>query len=154
LRVSFRFRWMIYATVAALFVTGAGWLIADHFKDTDSGEVWQSAMAGLLMAHGGAAMAMLLLLGALGPLHIERSWRAGKNRVTGGIMAAINACLVLTAFGLYYSSSPDLRTWTSNLHIAFGVASPSLMFAHIAIGRLSRRYARQLSRSELTLESE
>ncbi|QGM48203.1 hypothetical protein [Methylocystis heyeri] len=145
---------MIYATVAALFVTGAGWLIADQFKDSEAGEAWQSAMAGFLMVHGGAAMAMLLLLGALGPLHVARSWRARKNRVTGGTMAAINACLVVTAFGLYYSGSPDLRTWTSNLHIAFGVALPSLMFAHIAIGRRSRRYARQLSRSELTLERE
>lgn len=148
MRVSDGFRFAIYATVAALFVTGAGWLVADQFKDSESGEAWQSAMAGFLMVHGGAAMAMLLFLGALGPLHIQRSWRAGKNRVTGGIMMAINACLVVTAFGLYYSGSPDLRTWTSNLHIAFGVALPSLLFVHIAIGRRSRQFERRPRRSE------
>lgn len=153
MRVSVRFRFAVYATVATLFLTGVGWLVADQLKDSEFGEAWQSAMAGFLMIHGGAAMAMLLLLGALGPLHVGRSWRASKNRGTGAVMVATNAFLVVTAFGLYYAASPDLRKWTSNLHIAFGIALPALSFAHIAIGRRIRRYRRQPT-SELVAEGE
>lgn len=135
MRIDNRFRWLVYAAVAALFATGAGWLVADQFKETESAEFWQAVTANLLMVHGGVAMAMLLLLGALGPLHILKSWRVGKNRVTGALMVAINAVLVITAFGLYYFGAPDLRLWASDLHIVFGFALPTFMFAHILIGR-------------------
>lgn len=135
MQISGRFRWLVYSVVAALFATGAGWLVADQFKDGESGELWQGVSADLLMVHGGVAMAMLLFLGALGPLHVGKSWRARKNRFTGAFMVAINAVLVFTAFGLYYSGSHDLRSWTSDLHIVFGFALPASMFVHIVIGR-------------------
>ncbi|MBI1869173.1 MAG: hypothetical protein HYS06_12915 [Methylocystis sp.] len=135
MQISRRFRWLVYAAVAALFATGAGWLVADQLKDTDAGEFWQAVTANLLMVHGGLAMAMLLLLGALGPLHVGRSWRAGKNRLTGAVVAASNAALVITAFGLYYFGSRDLRSWTSDLHIVVGFALPAFMFVHILVGR-------------------
>ena len=40
------------------------------------------------MLHGGTAMLILMLLGALVPVHIERAWRARKNRATGIVMVA------------------------------------------------------------------
>lgn len=135
MQISRRFRWLVYAAVAALFATGAGWLVADQLKDTEAGEFWQTITANLLMVHGGLAMAMLLLLGALGPLHIQGSWRAGKNRLTGAVMVAINAALIITAFGLYYFGARDWRSWASEAHIVFGFALPTFMFVHVLIGR-------------------
>jgi len=58
-----------------LLATGAGWLVADWQKDLSSDEIWQQSMVYLLMAHGGTAMAALLLLGALIPVHLKRAWR-------------------------------------------------------------------------------
>jgi hypothetical protein len=126
---------MVYAVVAALFVSGAAWLVADALKDGPSGEAWQAIGANLLMIHGGAGMAMLMAFGALFPLHVRRAWRAGKNRLSGGTMVTVNGLLILTAFGLYYSGSELMRPWISDAHTAAGFALAGLMFVHVLLGR-------------------
>jgi hypothetical protein len=137
-RLSFRLRYALYAAFSALFVSGALWLVADSLKDAADGEGWQAMSANLLMFHGGAAMVTLLLLGALIPVHVVRSWRAKRNRVTGGTMVALNATLIVTAFGLYYIGSELLRPWISNIHLAAGLSLPLLLLVHILRGRLAR----------------
>jgi cation transport ATPase len=134
-RLNDPFRFAIYFAFAVLFASGAGWLIADQLKETSSGEIWQQASAYFLILHGGAAMLILMLLGALFPLHIDRAWRAKKNRVTGIVMVTCNAVLIATAFGLYYLGSEAIRPWASDLHIAFGVSLPLLLVVHVKIGR-------------------
>jgi len=135
------FRIALYAAFAVLLATGVGWLLADYLadqmKDAASGEGWQTAAAYLLMLHGGASMAALLLLGALFPLHIRRGWRMGRNRATGTAMVTFNAVLILTAFGLYYFGSELLRPWASRLHIGVGAILPVLFLVHILVGRRS-----------------
>jgi hypothetical protein len=132
------FRYALYAALAVLTVTGSGWLVADWNKDPAGPEFWQLVAADLLMAHGGAAMATLLLLGALFPLHVRRAWRTGRNRLTGPVMLGINAALIVTAFGLYYAGSDTLRPWISDLHIAIGAALPAILVLHVWLGRRSR----------------
>ena len=123
--------------VAALFVTGAAWLVADALKDSASGDAWQATAANLLMIHGGTAMAMLMIFGALFPLHVRLGWRARKNRLSGGTMVTLNGLLIVTAFGLYYSGSELMRPWISDTHIAAGFALAALIFVHVPIGRRS-----------------
>ena len=141
MRLEPAFRVALYAAFAILFVTGAGWLLADDLaaatKDAASGEAWQITTAYLLSLHGGASMATLLLLGALVPLHILRGWRMGRNRITGTTMVTFNAVLILTAFGLYYLGSEMLRPWASRLHIGVGVVLPILFLVHVIVGRRS-----------------
>jgi hypothetical protein len=92
----------------------------------------------MLMLHGGVAMATLMLLGALVPLHVRRAWRSGRNRMTGPIMIVVNAALIATAFGLYYAGSETLRPWISDLHIALGLALPAGLLVHVWLGRRTR----------------
>ena len=132
-----------YAAFAALLVTGAIWLVADQFKASENGETWQAIAANTLMLHGMTAMIALVLLGAMIPLHVQRSWRAGKNRITGSVMVATNAVLVVTASGLYYAGSDQLRTLVADAHIAAGLALPALIVTHIVIGRRVRTSVRQ-----------
>jgi len=132
------FRYSIYAVLTVLVVTGVAWLIANQFKSSANGELWQAAAANLLMPHGGAATISLLLIGALFPVHIRMSWMRGKNRLTGGLMVSIGAVLIATAFGLYYTGSDLLRPWISWTHIGFGLAVPLLALVHIVTGRRSR----------------
>ncbi len=139
MRLDPRLRFWTYAAFAALLLTGAIWLVADHLKDSAAGELWQEVAARMLMLHGGIAMLTLILLGALIPLHMQRSWRTRKNRATGTIMMAFNAVLIVTAFGLYYAGSDTLRAWTSDFHIAAGLGLPALIFAHVMLGRRARR---------------
>jgi cytochrome c biogenesis protein CcdA len=141
LRLKPSFRYAIYAAFAVLFLTGAGWFIADWQKDISSDEIWQQVAANMLMVHGGAAMLALLMIGALIPLHLLRSWRAKKNRVTGSVMAAFNAILIVTAFGLYYLGSEAVRPWMSWIHIGAGLLLALMFPLHIVLGR---RPAQQL----------
>jgi heme A synthase len=142
LQLDDRFRWGLYAIFTVLFLTGAVWLIADSRKEDANGEFWQALSAALLMVHGGAAMVVLVLLGALIPIHIRRAWLGRKNRLTGTVMAAANVLLVVTAFGLYYAGSDVLRAWTSDAHIAVGFAFPILIFVHVLTGRRASRGAK------------
>jgi hypothetical protein len=135
LRLDRRLRRSLYAAFAVLFVTGAAWVLADRLKDSADGEFWQATIANTLMLHGGAAMVTLLLLGAIFPIHVARAWRGRLNRVSGSIMVAGNAVLIVTAFGLYYLGAETLRPWASDVHIVTGTALPALIAFHIWLGR-------------------
>jgi small-conductance mechanosensitive channel len=139
MRLKGAFRFALYGIFGLLFVSGALWIYADQMKnhtELDS-EMWQQAAAFLLSTHGGAAMITLLLLGALGPMHVQRAWRAKKNRATGIVSLAMYGLLIATAFGLYYVGSEALRPWISTVHIAFGLGVPAVVTAHIIVGRAS-----------------
>jgi hypothetical protein len=135
LRLKPLFRFAIYTAFVVLFLTGAGWLVADWQKDLSGDEIWQQSIAYLLMVHGGTAMVTLLLLGALIPVHMLRAWRSRKNRVSGSVMATFNAVLILTAFGLYYLGSETLRPWMSWIHTTAGFSLSLLFPLHILLGR-------------------
>jgi predicted small integral membrane protein len=133
LRIDPQFRFALYTAFTALFITGAGWLVADQLKE--GGEIWQEAAANLLMLHCGAAMLALMLLGALVPVHLRHAWRARKNRATGVVMATLNTTLIVTAFGLYYVGSDFWRPWVSRIHYGLGLALPVLLLVHVLLGR-------------------
>jgi len=135
LRLKRTFRRSIYAAFAVLFLTGTVWLVADWQKDISPDEIWQQLAATMLMVHGGAAMITLLLLGALIPIHLLRSWRAAKNRISGSVMVAFNAVLIVTAFELYYLGSEAVRPWMSWIHIAAGISVALSFPVHIFLGR-------------------
>lgn len=125
---------MLYAVGGILLVTGLAWLVVDR-------AIWPETGTLLLRLHGGAAMAMLVLLGTLLPLHVRFGWRRGRNVASGIFMLATNGILIVTAFGLYYAGSDALRHWTSVLHVVAGLALPALVAGHVALGRRSRRTA-------------
>jgi hypothetical protein len=133
LRLKSSLRYAIYAAFAVLFLTGAGWFVANWNKDSD--EIWQQLAANMLMVHGGAAMLTLMALGALIPLHFLRAFRLGKNLASGSIMAAFNAVLIITAFGLYYLGSEAVRPWMSWIHITAGAGVLMMFPIHILLGR-------------------
>jgi len=138
MRLKSAFRFALYGFFGLLFASGALWMVADQLKNhTEDNEIWQQSAAFLLSMHGGAAMVTLMLLGALGPMHVQRAWRAKKNRATGIVSLAMYGLLIGTAFGLYYVGSEALRPWISNIHIAFGLGVPAVITAHIVIGRAS-----------------
>lgn len=139
MRLDSRFRGALYAAFALLTITGAVWLLADWRKDPLEPDLWQEISPLMLTLHGGAAMAALMLLGALVPLHVRRAWRSGRNRLTGPIMVAANAVLIVTAFGLYYAGSETLRPWISDVHIAAGIALPAGLLMHVWLGRRTRQ---------------
>ena len=142
MRLKTSFRYAIYAAFAVLVLTGVGWFVADWKKDASTDEIWQQIAANMLMVHGGSAMVALMMLGALIPLHLLRSWRAKKNRVSGTVMATFNTVLIVTAFGLYYLGSETVRPWMSWIHIGAGVSLALMFPLHIILGRRPARWLR------------
>ena len=138
MRISVRFRWGLYVVFSLMFVTGVVWFLADWQKSATGSDTWQAISAWLLLVHGGGAMATLMLLGALLPVHVYRAWRGKRNRTSGAAMVALNSLLITTSFGLYYIGSEAIRPWMSNIHIAAGLCLPALLVGHIALGRRSR----------------
>jgi threonine/homoserine efflux transporter RhtA len=139
LRLSPAFRFALYAAFCELFATGAGWLLADQLKDSSGDDMWPEIAASLLMLHGAGAMAILMLLGALVPLHVQRAWRSRRNRTTGTAMVTFNGVLIATAFALYYLGAETLRLSATDLHIGAGLIMPLLLVVHVVVGRRRAR---------------
>jgi hypothetical protein len=130
-----RYRAWLYAAFTLLFLSGAAWLALDQIGGGAAMGPWAGTATWLLMIHGGVAMPALMLLGALFPLHIQPSLRRAKNFGSGFTMLTVIGLLILTAFGLYYAGGESLRAWSSDLHIALGLAFPILLTAHILWGK-------------------
>lgn len=141
MRLDPRCRAAFYGIASVLFGTGAADLAVDRWQDPLAPGAWREAGVYLIMAHGGAAMLFLLILGSLAALHIPTAWRSGGNRTTGVAVLASNAVLIVTALGLYYIGSETLRPWVSDLHLAVGLGFPALLAAHVALGRRRLRCA-------------
>jgi hypothetical protein len=139
MRLKSAFRFALYGVFALLFASGVFWLMADQMMKQTEGdtETWQQFASLLLTMHGGTAMVTLMLLGALGPMHVQRAWRAKTNRATGIVSIVMYGLLIATAFGLYYLGSEAVRPWISYIHIAFGLAVPAVITAHVMVGRAS-----------------
>jgi hypothetical protein len=146
LQLSCWLRRSLYSVLALMFITGVVWLAADWQKSSPQGDIWQAIASWLLMLHGGGAMASLLFIGALVPLHMHRGWRAKRNRISGAVMVLENAVLIATSFGLYYVGSDVIRPWMSDIHIGAGFCLPLLLALHILLGR---RTARQRAQNSL-----
>ena len=131
-------RGALYAALAVLLASGIGWLLAGAAADPFQPGGQGSAAPRLLAVHGAAAMAFLILLGALIPLHMQANWARDRNRWTGLVMLAVNAALIVTAYALYYSGSDRVRGWASDLHIAAGLLLPLWVAAHVWLGRRGR----------------
>ena len=140
-RLSVRHERIVYATVAALVVTGCGWLLC-HYGLAEGGAygaiphplepLW-------LQLHGAAGMLALVLFGSLLPAHMLRAWALRRGRRSGGLLAALFVLLTVTGYGLYYAGGESLRAWISVVHWSVGLGVPALLAAHVRTQRTKLR---------------
>ncbi len=135
-RLSRRHRLALATTLSASLVSGVAWWVLDNFCQIQ-GEFDISphpAQAWLLRFHGAAAMAALVVLGSLLPVHVLRAWRAKRNRRTGAGLLALLALQIATGYALYYADNP-LREAAGQLHFFLGLSLPATLVLHIYCGR-------------------
>jgi hypothetical protein len=117
----------LYVTGGAVLASGVAWLIA---PDASHSRLATAAME----IHGGAAMALLVLVGAVSALHAPSAWREGKNRWSGGAVAGVLGVLIATGFLLYYLGDERARSMASVLHWTVGLAAGALLALHVWLG--------------------
>jgi heme A synthase len=140
LRFSLRLRRWFYGVFGVLFVSGAAWLAFHQWGavENEFGPAPNPAGPWLLRLHGAAAMAALVLLGILLPLHVRRAWHARRNRSHGVLMLGLCALLVVTGYALYYAGGEQIRHHAALIHDVLGLALPLFLIWHIVQGRRSR----------------
>ena len=130
-------RYFLYVVLALVFLSGVAWAYWNYFV-TSPGDFEMSAKAWAMKLHGGAAMAVLVLIGMLLNVHVRFAWRADRNRANGSVFLSALAVLTISGYGLYYAGGERLRTWTSWIHLAVGLILPILLLIHILLGRRTR----------------
>lgn len=130
----------LYATISVLTMSGAAWLVCQHWLRVESefGIAPHPSAPWWLRLHGAAAMLFLVLLGTLLRDHVRIGWHARRNRSSGAGLLGVCLWLTLTGYGLYYVGGESLRIWLSRLHWLPGLFWPVALIAHIWIGRRSR----------------
>lgn len=124
--------------MAALVGSGVLWLAVHFFSGLFQDELAQSATKlWLIRIHAAAALAALVLVGSLLPVHIPLAWRVGRNRGSGASVAAVMAALTLTGYALWYASDGWARQGSSWLHWGLGAGVPLLLVLHVKLGRAS-----------------
>jgi cytochrome bd-type quinol oxidase subunit 2 len=115
------------ATGAVVLASGVAWLLA---HDPSRSGFASAAME----IHGGAAMVLLVLLGAVSALHAPAAWREGKNRWSGAAVVGLVSVLILTGFLLYYLGDEHARGFASIMHWTVGLAAGALLGLHVWLG--------------------
>jgi len=130
-------RCFLYAVFALLFLSGTAWAYWNYLVP-EPRHFELSAKAWAMKIHGGAAMAILVLVGMLLAGHVRSAWRVRRNRGNGSLFLSALGILTVTGYGLYYAGGENLRAWSSWIHLAVGLALPLLLILHIWLGKRTR----------------
>lgn len=90
-------------------------------------------------AHALGAFLLLVVIGALIPLHIRSGLRRRTSIVTGITLLALLAILAISALAIYYVSAETLSAWSSVVHLIAGLAMAVPLTVHAVKGRRIRK---------------
>lgn len=138
----------LYASIAALWLFGALWLLFHYFLQQPGtfGPRPHPLEPWWLRLHGLASMLTLLALGTLFVAHIPRSWTLKRNRAMGVSLAVVFIDLIATGYALYYFPGDGERPWLPWLHWVPGLALPVVLWLHVRTGRARRAELRPAGR--------
>jgi type IV secretory pathway VirB2 component (pilin) len=125
-------RRLLLIALMALALTGLAWTALDLAYGIGPVEdpSPQLAKAWLSRLHGALAMAALVALGSVLPLHMPAGWRARAHLASGLSVVLLAASLVASGYLLYYAADEGLRWLSVYAHIAAGIAVCFLFAIH------------------------
>lgn len=97
---------------------------------------WRSVAAA---THGLMAMLLLVIVGALLPLHVRSGLRFARNFASGIVLLTALATLAASGWAIYYTVNEDLSAFASMLHLGTGLAGVVPWCIHVIRGRRLRR---------------
>jgi hypothetical protein len=136
-RLSRSLRIAIYTIGAGVWFTGVLWLLFHYFVGHRGpfGPTVSPLEPWWLTLHGAFAFAAVWIFGVLWGVHIPAGWSGRKRHLSGGLLVALLAWLIISGYLLYYVSDEQLRAATSLAHWLIGLVVPIGFLAH----RLKRR---------------
>jgi hypothetical protein len=141
IRLGFWHQVAVYGSTGMLVVTGVAWLTYHYFLVVpgELGPQPHPMEHWMLILHGAAAMAGLIVYGSLLPIHIRRAWALRRNIVLGISLVALMLLLTVTGYLLYYAAGEESRPLISVLHWVPGLVVPALLAWHVTSGRRQNR---------------
>ena len=127
-------RRFLYLTFGMLWLSGALWLVAEWFKEPDLGPTRTPLQSQSMKIHGAAMLVYVSMLGTLWT-HVRRGFALQANRVSGTVVIAVNAVLIVSGWILYYLVDDTVRKWGRLVHWTIGLAVLPLLIGHILSGR-------------------
>lgn len=134
----------VYWSFGVLSVSGLVWLalhalaVATTPLNSDNLSLPSPAKAWALRIHAASALAALIALGSVLPLHVRTAWHRHKSRTSGSVNLLVMSVLTLTGYALWYASEGGLKEWSAWLHWALGCVLPLALVIHIILGRRAR----------------
>jgi len=137
MRLSHGHRRWVYWSGAALFASGALWLVFHYFlrQHGEFGETPHPLEVWWLRLHGACAMLALVVTGSLLPIHVRRGWHQRKNLLAGSVVVAVVLLLIASGYALYYYGGEEARPLISAFHWIVGLGAPLTLIWHILRGR-------------------
>ncbi|MEI7037779.1 hypothetical protein [Fulvimonas yonginensis] len=125
---------LLLAVLLLVGLTGIVWGILWDVLEREPDEL----LHWLTRLHGAGAFLALLGLGSLLAQHVRFGWNARRNRISGTVLGAFAAAIVLTGYALYYAGE-DLRAWSVWIHLVLGTLAFIALPLHIRLGRRTRQ---------------
>ena len=123
----------VYSVGAAVWLTGAVWLIFKYFVTVTDEFGFQNPHPQQplwMIAHAAVSLSGLWLFGLLWHHHIARGWEYRLRRSTGGTLFGLIAWLAITGCALYYIGDDTARSWTSLAHWTIGLGTLGAFLLH------------------------
>ncbi len=144
-------RRFVYLSLGLLCASGLVWLgvhawalgLSDAPASPEMQELPSPAKLWAIRVHAASAIASLLAIGSMLPLHVRLGWLQERNRGSGALQLLVLTLLTLTGYALGYASEGLWRQGSAWLHWALGAGMPVLLVAHIVLGRRSAAQLRQ-----------
>ena len=128
MKLTFIQRFFTHLTFFILFLSGIIWLVLD----LNYSETWRIVRVYSLRFHGASSFGFLIVFGMVLSTHISFNWQVKRNRrVSGIILTALLAILILSGYLLYYLGNEEVRFFTSYLHWVLGVLCGVVFLIHI-----------------------
>jgi hypothetical protein len=133
-RLSIAAHVIVVGSLAVSFVSG----IAIWYGQSVSSEMLTPAawMHGTRVLHGALNPVLCAVFGYLVAQHIRYGWALRANWVTGLVMEAVFAVLIISALAIYYADEGAFRDWLASLHRLLGAALPAILVAHWVAARM------------------
>ena len=143
IRLGFWHQTAVYGATALLVVSGAIWLVLHFFmvSQGEFGDTHHPLETWMLKLHGAAAMAGLIIYGALLPIHIRRAWTIRRNIFLGISLVVLLLLLTISGYLFYYAGGEEARPIISTTHWILGVGVPTLLAWHVIFGKRRTRIA-------------